>query len=205
MLHREALPPGTLDLLTTLSADPVLANFALVGGTSLALRLGHRRSVDLDWFTREPFDSAALAEKLKQSHEFKAVRQFENGLMCVLNGIRCDFAIYRYALLEPPENIEGVRMWSLPDVIGMKLGAVTNRGAKKDFYDMHALILKLGLAALIEIYRRKYPDHDPVIVLRSLCYFEDAEKTDEPVSMVGTTWSEVKNAVSEAVYQMTRP
>jgi hypothetical protein len=175
-----------------------------VGGTSLALRLGHRRSVDLDWFTRKPFDSDSLAGELKTDRTFKVVQQFENGLMCILNGIRCDFAIYRYALLSEPETIEGIRMWSLPDVIAMKLGAVTNRGAKKDFFDAYTLIEKMGLPELIHIYRRKFPDHDPSIVLRSLCYFEDTELTDEPESLVGATWDEVKKVVSQAVYTFVR-
>ena len=85
----------------------------------------------------------------------------------------------------------------------MKLGAITNRGAKKDFYDLYTLIEHLGVDALIEVYQRKYPKHDPMIVLRSMIYFDDAEEEDEPDTLTAVGWNEVKEFVSRSVKAST--
>ena len=200
MLHLASIPPGTLDLLRKLSAHPALEQFALVGGTSLALRFGHRRSIDFDFFTPETFDVDWLIHTLEKDlsgFEVKAANQA--GFNALVDDLKIDFVTYRYPLIEPPETVEGIRMFSLPDVVGMKLGAITNRGAKKDFYDLHVLIQNLGVDALIDIYRQKYPKHDPMIVIRSMIYFDDAEAEDEPESLNDVTWEEIKEAIVHAV------
>jgi predicted nucleotidyltransferase component of viral defense system len=123
------------------------------------------------------------------------------GLNGSVDGLKVDFVTYRYPLLAPPSNEEGIRMFSLEDIVGMKLSAITNRGARKDFYDLHTLIQHLGVDKLIEIYQRKYPSHDPMIVLRSMIYFDDAEDDNDPELLAGQAWEEVKDAIREAVKQ----
>jgi predicted nucleotidyltransferase component of viral defense system len=199
MLHREAIPPGTLDLLTTLSVNPALASFGLAGGTSLALRFGHRLSVDLDFFTVEDFEKEPLLGALNQVHEVTVKNVNPVGIRAIVDGVNVDFVTYRYALLAPLETISDIRLLSLQDVVGMKLSAVTNRGAKKDFYDLHTLIERLGMAELLRIYQAKYPNHDPLIMLRSVSYFADAEGQDDPVSLIGATWPKVKRSIERAV------
>jgi predicted nucleotidyltransferase component of viral defense system len=199
MLHREAIPPGTLDLLTALSANPALASFALAGGTSLALRFGHRLSVDLDFFTTDNFDKEAVIRALSQNHTVHVQNVNPAGIRAIIDGINVDFVTYRYTLLAPPETISDIRLLSLLDVVGMKLSAVTNRGAKKDFYDLHTLIEKLGMPELLRIYQAKYPTHDPLIMLRSIGYFADAEGQDDPKSLIGITWPKVKQSIQRAV------
>jgi hypothetical protein len=202
MLHLQALPPCTLDLLISLSSHPQLADFALAGGTSLALRFGHRRSVDFDWFTTDSFDQKALGEALITSHALKVEHTNSAGLSGTIEGVKVDLVTYRYPLLHAPEQIEGIRLLSLADVVGMKLAAVTNRGAKKDFYDLHTLIEHLGLPQLLEMYQAKFPQHDPMIMLRSLSYFEDAEDQEAPESLLGLSWEDVKDGIATAVRAM---
>lgn len=200
MLHFETLPAGTLDLLKRLSTHPALDKFALVGGTALALRFGHRRSIDFDFFTPETFDVEALADRL--SHElpdFETTGMNKVGFNARIGDLKVDFVTYRYPLLALPETQDGIRMFSLPDIVGMKLSAITNRGARKDFYDLHALIRHLGVDALIDIYRRKYPSHDPMIVLRSMIYFDDAEDDNDPELLVEQDWDDVKETIREAM------
>jgi len=204
MLHREALPPGTLGLLTALSADPALSAFALAGGTSLALRFGHRLSIDLDFFTTETFEKERIIEALETTHQVAVKNINPAGIRAFIDRVNVDFVTYRYALLAPPETFDGIRLLSLRDVVGMKLSAITNRGAKKDFFDLHILILKLGFPALVDIYRQKYPSHDPLILLRSVSYFEDAEDQEDPVSLLGVTWPEVKSSIQRAVKEALR-
>lgn len=200
MLHFETLPAGTLDLLKRLSTHPALDKFALVGGTALALRFGHRRSIDFDFFTPESFDVEALADTLSyQVDGFETTGMNKIGLNAKVGSLKVDFVTYRYPLLAEPETLEGVRMFSLDDIVGMKLSAITNRGARKDFYDLHALIQHLGVDALIDIYKRKYPSHDPMIVLRSMIYFDDAEDDNDPELLMEQDWDVVKEAIRDAV------
>ncbi len=199
MLHHETLLPGTLDLLTALSAHPVLTDFSLAGGTSLALRFGHRISEDLDFFSGVPFDNDALVTTLKRDFAFEDRRRGPTGVTALVAGVKVDFVKYPYALLHPPEKLEGIRLLSLPDVVAMKLAAVTNRGARKDFFDLYTLIGKLGLPHLISCYQAKFPGTEPLMLLRSLCYFTDAESDVEPQSLIGLHWAEVKRGVSAAV------
>ena len=141
MLHTQTVAEPTLDLLRRLLAVPELANFALVGGTNLSLRLGHRTSIDLDLFTPEPFDllsvQQAISKRFSQARELNARKQT---LLYVIEGIKIDILLHEYTYLQPVDVIDGLRLASLPDVIGMKLGAVAGRGAKKDFWDVDALL-----------------------------------------------------------------
>ena len=133
MLHRETVSPSTLDLLVALCAHHSLASFSLAGGTSLALRFGHRISVDLDFFTSEPFDNEELVAALNQDFAFEDRRRSATGVGAVVEGVKIDLVKYRYPVVHPPQTVDGIRLMSLPDVIAMKLSAITNRGAKKVF------------------------------------------------------------------------
>ena len=199
MLHHEALPSGTLDLLKLLAEEKWTENFALAAGTSLALRFGHRISIDLDFFTTSPFDSLELSKELSLRYPTRIMAQSNNAISAVVRDVKVDFVTYRYPLLKPVELIEGVRFLSLEDVTAMKFAELTNRGSKKDFYDADLLIAKLGLAEVLGIYMQKFPNHDPLIVLRSLTYFFDAESEPAPESLAGQTWPSVKNRVSQSV------
>jgi predicted nucleotidyltransferase component of viral defense system len=200
MLHSEAVPSSTLALLKSLCAHKALDGFALVGGTSLALRFGHRMSVDLDFFRPEKFDNKSIAADLAADFpSFHLTNDNSNGMMAFIEKVKVDFVTYRYPSLHPYETIEEVRMMSLQDVVAMKLGAISNRGAKKDFYDLHTLLREIGLDEILRCYALKFPSHDPMIPLRSMIYFEDAEETETPKSLVKTTWSKVKADILKAV------
>jgi predicted nucleotidyltransferase component of viral defense system len=200
MLHFETLPDGSLGLLKDLTNHPALHQFSLVGGTALALRFGHRRSIDFDFFTPEAFDVESLANTLSHEVEgFETTGMNKIGLNASIGGLKVDFVTYRYPLLAPPETQDGIRMFSLEDIVGMKLSSITNRGARKDFYDLHALIQHVGVDRLIEIYRQKYPSHDAMIVLRSMIYFDDAEEDNDPELLMKQDWEDAKAAISEAV------
>lgn len=199
MLHSEAVPGRTLALLKRLCAHPSLDGFALVGGTSLALRFGHRMSVDLDFFRPEKFDNKPLAAALAADFTFQITNDNSNGMMTFIEKVKVDFVTYPYALLHPYETLEGVRMMSLADVVAMKLGAISNRGAKKDFYDLHTLLKNLGIHQILSMYGQKFPNHDPMIPIRSMIFFDDAEATETPKTLFKVTWPKVKADILKAV------
>ncbi|MEK7951467.1 nucleotidyl transferase AbiEii/AbiGii toxin family protein [Luteolibacter soli] len=129
MLRFDAIPTSVRELLERLSAAPALQSFALAGGTSLALRFGHRLSVDLDFFTREPFDPESLLAALPLP-DATIVGRSENTLTLDAHGTKLDFLRHAYPLLEPVESIDGVHLLSISDVAAMKLNAIANRGSQ---------------------------------------------------------------------------
>ena len=199
MLHRQTVHSDTLDLLIALCSDPEIESFALTGGTALALRFGHRLSVDLDFFTPEAFETEALLQSLAQRYGFVPTNINRAGLSGVIRDVKVDFVVYRYPLLQPFETVEGVRLFGIRDNIAMKLSALTNRGAKKDFYDVHRLLRELSLSELVTIYQEKYPSHDAAILLRSMLYFDDADEDLDPVTLDGTRWEQVKTEIVKVV------
>lgn len=199
MLHVETLSPVALDLLRALNAHPAMEAFALAGGTSLALRFGHRISIDLDFFTHEDFENEALAVALKRDFPLEERRRGPTGVTGFISDVKIDLVKYPYPPCFPHDIMAGIRLVSLPDLAAMKLSAVTNRGAKKDFYDLKALIERLGVQRLINSYQAKFPETDPMMLFRSLTYFDDAENDEDPNSLEGLTWLQTKQSIRKAV------
>jgi hypothetical protein len=194
-LHREAVAPDLLALLRRLMADAAFNAFALVGGTSLALRFGHRRSLDLDLFTRHPFDAPSLAEDLKGRYALAEVESAANTVRGVIDGMNVDFIAHRYPLLRPVEEIEGIRMLSVEDVAAMKLNAIANRGGKKDFWDCAELLQHFSRDELLSLYGQKYAADSVWHVEKSLACFDDAEGDPDPRDLRGWSWVEVKGMI----------
>ena len=195
MLRFDAIPATVRELLERLASVPALASFALAGGTSLALRFGHRLSVDLDFFTREPFSPEELFVSLSLS-DTTVVGRSQNTLTLDARGTKLDFLRHGYPLLVPVESIDGVQLLSVPDVAAMKLNAIANRGSKKDFFDLCELAKTHSLSTMLEWFEEKYQNSDRFIVLRSLAWFEDAEMEPDPISMSGLSWDHAKIEVS---------
>lgn len=191
MLHFESVQDTVRNLLTLLAPAQALEEFALGGGTSLALRFGHRLSVDLDFFTTREFDTEQLTVNLGLDVATQ-VNRAANSLTLDARGTKLDFLRHAYPILAPPEEIEGVRLLSLPDVAAMKLNAIANRGAKKDFFDLCELQRHHPLPTMLEWFEAKYRSADRFTVIRSLGWFEDAEMEPDPVSLNGNDWQFVK-------------
>ena len=198
MLRFDAVPESVRELLLRLASHGALRDFALGGGTSLALRYGHRVSVDLDFFTTRDFSADELLAGLELDGA-TVVGRATNSLTVDACGVKLDFLRHAYRVLEPTERIDGIALVSLPDLAAMKLNAIANRGAKKDFFDWALLLDHFTLQQMIGIFSEKYPATDPFTVIRSLVWFVDAEMEPDPVSLTGLTWELVKAKASQAV------
>jgi hypothetical protein len=164
--------------------------FFLVGVTALAIQLGHRGSIHLDFFGPEPFDSDPVVQSLSewcQDEKFIVSAAQANTLNLSISGVKVDLITYAYDRLEPPIQAAGYTMLSLPDIAAMKLSAVCNRGSKKDFFDIAELLDHFELPELFDFYTRKFKSHDTFHVLRSLSYFEDAEDEPDPITLKAQT------------------
>lgn len=198
MLHQSAVPVALLDVLESLREPLDHFHFALAGGTSLALRLGHRLSVDLDFFTTEAFEPAALAERLGLGPD-AITAQAKGTLQVRLQQIKVEFLKHAYPKLAEDQVLDGIRMWSLEDVIAMKLNAVSNRGSKKDFFDIATLLRECSLQEMLDLYQAKYQPASLLMVIRSLAWFDDADAEPDPISLRNDTWPVIKARIASAI------
>jgi len=119
MLHKEAIDKSTLDLLIQLQAKEYLKGFYLVGGTALALRLGHRKSIDIDLFSDFSFDVAQTLENLSVDFNFKLFFSANNSIKGSIDNIQVDILAHRYPMISEPLTEESINMLSLQDIIAL--------------------------------------------------------------------------------------
>jgi predicted nucleotidyltransferase component of viral defense system len=204
MLQLDAVPAGTMDILEFLANQPCLKDFYLVGGTALALQIGHRLSVDLDFFTSHKKNINDIESELLFLDGFKLNTKNNYALFAEFKGVKVDILNYPYKFIAEPIKHNGITLCSKEDICAMKLKTVMNRGAKKDFYDIYFLLQEFSLTKMFELFEKKYTNIEPNAIIRSLTYFEDAEESENPVLLkeVSLTWEKVKETIVNYVRRM---
>lgn len=202
--HEDVMTSPQRDALREMARFLSGTGFYLAGGTALAILLGHRRSVDLDWFRVEPIhEPQLLAQEMRDGGiTLMDVRLAKGTIHGSVNRVSVSLFEYAYALLSPLIEWPEIpcRIASLQDIAAMKLSAVVGRGARKDLVDVHALIQHgMTLAEMLRGYATKYAVEDVSNVLYSLAYFDDAEKERMPVMLSPTKWSTVKADLTRCV------
>ena len=205
MLQVATIAPGTLGLLKRIQALPELKKMRLVGGTALALLLGHRKSVDLDFFGEwdKRLDLLKLLSTVCDNALALSKSTHGNLQFFLMDNVKVDIVNLPHEWLSPPVEEEGLRLASLRDIAAMKLEAINNRGLKRDFVDLAVLLEHFTLSEMLDFYKQKYADPTPFSVLRSLAYFLDAEKEDMPVMLVSLTWEQTKKRIQDALQKIT--
>ena len=199
MFQYQTIEPGTLQLLKQLQELPLLKGSRLVGGTALALQLGHRKSVDLDLFGGIDASSEEIREALSMSHSITVVKESRNINIYLIDGIKVDFVNYKYAWIDKAVEEDTIILAGIKDIAAMKIAAVVGRGTKKDFIDLYFLLRQYSLQEILQLYLQKYPDGSLFIALKSLSYFEDAEPDPMPVMFEKVNWEDVKARIKQAV------
>ncbi len=202
MLHYETIDARTLDLLKRLQTIPEFQNLRLVGGTALALQLGHRISVDLDLFGTVDVDVNHTLELLECFSDVQLSGSTKKMMFFNIDGVKVDIVNYPYKWIDTQIEENGLRLAAINDIAAMKLAAITNRGTKKDFVDLFFLLKRYSLKELIDLYTDKYPDGQLFFVLKSLVYFEDAEEQPMPKKLADVEWSNVKKKITESVQSL---
>jgi len=209
-LHPEVLEANQTRVLEDTAPALTARGFRLGGGTGLALVLGHRRSVDFDWFCRETMgDPMRVARELQREGVPLRVDQVGQGtLHGTVEGVRVSLLEFRYPdLAEPilfPER--DLALLSLDDLACMKLSAIAQRGSRKDFVDLFALAMEhRQLADLLELYRRKFEVQEVGHILYSLVYFEDAETERMPKMLWDVEWFVVRERIQGWVRELATP
>ncbi|QQR84835.1 MAG: nucleotidyl transferase AbiEii/AbiGii toxin family protein [Flavobacteriales bacterium] len=190
-------------------ALPILRDHVLVGGTALALRHGHRTSVDLDLFSTEPFDpnavAAELAKEFGSSFTWEPARRVRFALFCFVGDVKVDIVNDKHPSIAPLELEDGIRMFADDDIAAMKVQAILGRGKKKDFWDLNELLLHHGLDRILGWHAAKYPHQQLAISIpNALVYFADADTSERPVCLKGRTWETVKDSIVSHVRNYLR-
>lgn len=170
----------------------------LAGGTALALILGHRESIDFDWFSPNDFDPEELEKALSSIGKVKTIESKKGTYHGFMDGVRVTWLKYPNPLIEPLKVISAcydLLIPSITDIGIMKVAAVSHRGAKKDFIDLFT-ICKNGksLEELLNLLPKKFPGADINFyhTIKSLSYFDDAEREQMPIMRDKISWDAIK-------------
>ncbi len=199
MIHWDILDSKRKKVLPLLK---VFTNFYLAGGTALALQIGHRDSIDFDFFSLKEFDEESLLQKCQKifKNNVNCIQKEKNTLTIIVNDeVKISFFAYNYLLLNPLEKTEYFQLASLEDILCMKFSAVVGRATKKDYIDLYYLLQKISLSRGLELLSEKMPSLDINLTLKSLIYFEDI--LEEPILFMdkGVKFEKVKKFLKKEV------
>ncbi len=210
----KCVSPLLLDILSAIMNDPMFSSFRLVGGTNLALRYKHRESVDIDLFTDAEYGSLNFKsyENWFKSH-YPYVESSDTsskigmGRMYYVGynkdeAVKVDLIYESEPFLFPEDTMNNVRMATTKEIGVMKLDAIFNGGRKKDFWDLHHLLVDedLSLAELISLHKERFPyQHEHSLMLNQLCNFEKADDEPDPICRLGKHWDMIKLDILDIV------
>jgi hypothetical protein len=196
-VHVDVLNRYQKNILPVMAKALAGTDLYLAGGTALALQVGHRPSIDFDWFGSQVGDPEVLFRRLRSAGlDFKVLTNTFETVYIEVEKVQVSFIGYQYPLLSPFYHYDayGLDIAGLDDIACMKLSAITNRGSRKDFIDLHYLISNFkSLHNYLELFRKKYQQQDIGHVIRSLVFFEDAEQEPEVKTLVTVNWLELRN------------
>lgn len=184
--------------------------YYLGGGTALALQIGHRTSLDFDFYSKDKFESQSLYGKIRSKYAGarETVDQTEDTLQIVANGVNLSVFYYPYELVDDLIEFEGIKLAGLKDIAAMKMIAIVQRARQRDFVDMYYLVNHLGMKTVMDSVYKKYPWYadNNQILLKALTYFDEADLDSEMERIKifdhTITWERVKKELESAVIQL---
>ena len=207
-MYPSILDKNELFLLKKLSFLKKLG-FYLAGGTGLALQLGHRTSVDLDFYTPKSFKIENITRLFdSEIPQIKITGTARGTIFGKFKKTEFSLFYYPYELLNSFISFEQILLASIQDIAAMKITAVVQRGTKRDFIDIYYLLKKYPLKKLISWAIKKYPSYQQMLLLKALIYFKDAEEKKEKreIKILDKkfSWEKAKKEIFEEVkkYQL---
>lgn len=198
-MFTDTLSPNTFRGLKLLGRGKIVSDAYLAGGTAIALRLGHRQSIDLDFFTTKEFNEQIVERQLEHTGKFTKDQLAWQTIMGEFYGVKFSLFYYSYKILDKADDFFGIKIAGLKDLAAMKLHAVEDRGTKRDFVDLFWLCRHIDLADICRLYEQKYGKFEErkYIVYKGLNYFEDAEADKRELKMLEPVdWQEIKRFFS---------
>ena len=200
--HWETVTTEMRELLKWAGQQDFISSFYLAGGTVLALQVGHRKSVDLDFFSQTDEVHERTRQRIIRAiaeRDGQVIENVDGNLVLLADDVRVGFFSYGYKLLEPFEQVENVNLASMLDIGLMKLDAVIGRGSRRDFFDLYVVAEQYPLEELLQAGARKYPTSRDfaLMAVESFVLFENAERDIQPELMIDVTWDKVREYFSE--------
>ena len=204
--HFKTIPPHTKKALDFLSLQNWLkqSDWYLAGGTALALSAGHRKSLDLDFFnTQKNIDNNELLSNFLENKNWDTNLNKKNTIYGELLGAKVSFIAYPFFV--PKQNYlryGSINVLAPKDVAVMKIIAISQRGRKRDFFDLYWCVHNVEpLENIILKLKEQYPSvaHGYHHILKSLVYFEDAETDPDPEIYFKASWKEVKKFFTKEI------
>jgi hypothetical protein len=200
MLQKTAVAQETFKLLVRLMNDPKLNDRYLVGGTALALYMGHRKSVDLDLFSNEETDGT-LMEYLKENYgletAYSGIRKNFSG---EIEKIKIDCVTHPYTLIDPIfVSEEGIRIVGMRDIAAMKLLAIRDNGQRlKDFVDIACLSTQITYRTMLDAFEEKYKGASTISPYKALLFHDDI-KFNSKIEMLNGNfeWKLIEKRIRE--------
>ena len=184
--------------------DEKLKHFDLVGGTALALYMGHRKSIDIDLFSQQEFDITELEERLNNMYDFKAKNPEKKSdvvLTGFINGIKVDHVKFNYPLVKPVNVYDNIRIYSMCDIAAMKLVAMSQNGTRlKDFVDVAFLSVKMSLIEMLDVFEIKYPKTNKISAIKGMTFFDDIDFS-APIELIEGkfNWKAIEKRLIEMI------
>lgn len=177
MIYTNILTEIQIEVLNKIKTLP--EETYLAGGTALALQLGHRTSLDFDFYTKNHFETEIILKNFQQDlTNVKVDRVAKDTLIFTSEGVSVSIFYYPYELNSDLVHFENIKIAGVTDVAAMKMVAISMRGKRRDFIDAYYLLQKFSLSEIIDFTIKKYPSYQPMVILKGLIYFNDAEDED---------------------------
>lgn len=183
-MHKECFPPKGWSVLDAIKSTMAKHRAVLAGGTALALHVGHRESVDLDFFTAKAFrPESILAAIGKAGLSFQVLDEGDEHVVVLIDGVKFSLFRYEYAFLDRTIEHDGVSIAGVLDIAAMKIIAISQRGAKRDFADMYFILQQVPFHKIAShmVARFGRDRINPVLIGKGMVYFKDADSHPEPI------------------------
>lgn len=188
------------NILKKVTDNIYINKYYMAGGTALALQTGTRESFDFDFFVQEEFDTKVLLNELEKLGNLKVTYISNDTLHCILDEVQLTFLYFTNPMIKEPikvDNYKNLYLASIIDIATMKLIAISQRGSKKDFFDLYNICTdyNYSLKDIFNFLEVKY-NKDKLNyfhILKSVVYFEDAEDEVLPKTYIDYSWDDIKN------------
>lgn len=196
--------------LIKLMQSDVFNAFRLVGGTALSLQIGHRESIDIDLFSDSVYGSLdfnAIKNYLKENFDYVDFLDTIPAMGTSYfigenkeNTVKLD-VYYTDTYIQPPIEVDGIRMATIEEIIAMKIDVVQRGGRKKDFWDLHDLLQSYTISQMLDLHQQRYPySHDRELIIQNFTSFQQADDDFNPICLKGKYWEFIKEDFEEIIY-----
>lgn len=200
MIYREAISKELGEIITRVFNSPLKNNFRLCGGTALALQCGHRISVDADFVSEKNFERQEIIQAVSEIFlNVTDVHTGTHGVFLRSENIKVDFLTWKIPFMHNAVEFENWKLVSLEEIAAMKLFAITQRGEKKDYFDIAELLNHFSLMQLFNFYKERHPQNDLSVLARFIVSFSDFENQPDPVMLNEMNWEKCKTVLQHSI------